>query len=309
MNGMDLFAGSGIGSLALKNIIPDYKTVCYVEWEAYCQAILISRIKDGLLDDAPIWDDVRTFDGKQWRGKVDIVYGGFPCQPFSVAGKNKGAEDERNMWPDTLRIISEVRPRFALLENVPNLLIHEYIRQIFGDLAKIGYDCEWDIISAASVGAPHKRNRIWCLAWDSSIRKWDKGQVGKISKGQEANSARGGHLLANSVSSRESQSQGIEPDKRRRVSNSRETMADTSSKGLSGPTQPGLQSIQEQKSSFSWSESRRGNSTKGGHWQVEPDVGRVADGVANRVDRLKMLGNGWVPQVVARILQIDSEKQ
>ena len=182
MNGMDLFAGSGIGSLALKNIIPDYKTVCYVEWEAYCQAILISRIKDGLLDDAPIWDDVRTFDGKQWNGKVDIVYGGFPCQPFSVAGKNKGAEDERNMWPDTFRIISEVRPQYIFLENVPNLLVHKYIRQTFGDLAEIGYDCEWDTICPCFIGASHSRARVWILAYPTENRRRFLSNDNSISK-------------------------------------------------------------------------------------------------------------------------------
>lgn len=113
LNGLDLFTGSGIGSLAFKHTIPDYRTVCYVEWEPYCQAQIISRIADGVLDDAPIWDDIRSFDGNQWRGKVDIITGGFPCQPFSVAGKRQGEADERNMWPDTIRVISEVRPRYA----------------------------------------------------------------------------------------------------------------------------------------------------------------------------------------------------
>ena len=244
MNGLDLFAGSGIGSLALKQIIPDYKTVCYVEWEAYCQAILISRIKDGLLDDAPIWDDVRTFDGKQWRDKVDIVYGGFPCQPFSVAGKNKGAEDERNMWPDTIRIIDEVRPRYALLENVPNLLVHKYIRRVFGDLAEIGYDCEWDVVGAGDVGFPFYKNRLWMVASLSNCNRlcWRDGKY---------------RTNTQEITIRE------------RVEFERLVHAEL---------------------------------------QISVPAGkhrRMVNRIPHRMERLKMLGNAWVPQVVKRILRVN----
>lgn len=304
MNGLDLFAGSGIGSLALKNIIPDYKTVCYVEWEAYCQAILISRIKDGLLDDAPIWDDVRTFDAKQWRGKVDIVYGGFPCQPFSVAGKRQGEADERNMWPDTIRIIGEVRPRFALLENVPGLLIHKYIRRIKGDMAEIGYDCQWLPLSAAEVGAPHKRERIWILAYprhlyrgrnvkgDVRLRsgKQAEATIGDAPLSKTTGSSKTSEAVANSISSRQSQCKRTVADKRGRSCNGGEEVADTNSE------RPRYTSISKER-----------QASGQGYWSVEPSLGRVAHGVAHRVDRLKMLGNGWVIQVLARILQVDSE--
>lgn len=169
LNELALFAGAGGGLLASKWLL-GWRTICYVEIEPYAVACLVARIKDGLLEDAPIWDDARTFDGARWRGLVDIITAGFPCQPFSVAGKRKGAEDERNLWPDTIRIICEVRPRYVLLENVPGLLADKYVRRIFGDLAQSGYDCRWRCLSAAEVGAPHLRDRIWIMAYNNNAR-------------------------------------------------------------------------------------------------------------------------------------------
>ena len=124
----------------------------YVEYNDYCQRVIRARIDDGILDDAPIFGDIRTFisDGyaDSYQGMVDVVTGGFPCQPFSVAGKQQGADDSRNMWPETLAVLRIIRPRFAFLENVPGLLAHPYARRIFGDLAESGYDCRWRVLSA-----------------------------------------------------------------------------------------------------------------------------------------------------------------
>ena len=114
---LSLFSGYGGFSLGLQLASVRSRTVCYVEIDDYCQRIIQARIRDGHLDDAPIWDDVKTFDGRPWAGLVDIVTAGFPCQPHSVAGQRKGAADDRNLWPDTLRVVSEVRPRYVLLEN------------------------------------------------------------------------------------------------------------------------------------------------------------------------------------------------
>ena len=168
MNGLSLFTGSGIGELAFKQIIPDYKTVGYVEIDQYCRAIIRARIRDGILDDAPVFDDIREFNRRYasfYAGKVDWISGGFPCQPFSVAGRRAGEADERNMWPATRDAISIIRPRYALLENVPGLLSSGYFGTVVGDLAEIGYDCEFDIIGASDVGAPHRRKRIWILGY------------------------------------------------------------------------------------------------------------------------------------------------
>ena len=160
---LSLFTGVGGGELAAQHIL-GWRTVCYVEWDDYCQRVLQARIADGVLHDAPIWDDVRSFDGRPWRGCVDIVTAGFPCPAFSVAGKQRAGDDPRNMWPDTARIIREVRPRRVLLENVPGLLgSHGYFGQVLGDLAACGYDARWDCVSASTVGANHQRDRLWII--------------------------------------------------------------------------------------------------------------------------------------------------
>lgn len=295
MNGLCLFAGSGISELALKAVIPDYRTVCYVENDGYCVAQIASRIKDGCLDDAPIWDDVRTFDSTLWREKVDIVVGGFPCQPFSVAGQNKGADDERNCWPDTRRIISEVRPRYALLENVPNLLAHEYIRTVFGELAEIGYDCEWDVVSAAFVGAPHLRRRLWIVAINSDRAFKPEGAKRAVSGTEQAPQSTGVcENVAYAERVRELQPQGSQCNVGGRVSDGGEDVSDATNHG-----------------DGRWSKLTEGCQEKRripvGQWQTEPNVGRVANGIPLRVDRLKSIGNAWVPQVVASILRTGVE--
>ena len=170
--------------------------VCYVENADYPVKVLQARIRDGLLDDAPIWGDVRTFDGTPWRGCVDIVTAGFPCQPFSVAGQQQASDDDRNMWPDTIRVIRETRPTWCLLENVPGLLSasHGYYGQILRDLAESGYDARWRVLSAAEVGAPHKRDRLFIVAYTKSKqwgeqKAWNRGQVltGRGAQGRPKN--------------------------------------------------------------------------------------------------------------------------
>jgi DNA (cytosine-5)-methyltransferase 1 len=171
MNELSLFSGAGGGLLGTKLL--RWRCIGYVEWDDYCQQVLAARIKDGFLDEAPIFGDIRTFNDQyagKYRGVVDVVTAGFPCQPFSVAGKRQADADERNMWPATIECIRLVRPRFALLENVSGLLAHDYFGTILGDLAKSGYDCRWRILSAAEVGAPHLRDRVWLVAHPLSKR-------------------------------------------------------------------------------------------------------------------------------------------
>jgi len=183
MNELALFAGVGGGLLATKWLL-GWCTVCYVEWEQYCIDVLQARIADGLLDDAPIWDDARTFDGRPWAGCVDIVTAGFPCQPFSVAGRQQADADERNMWPDTIRIIREVQPAWVLLENVPGLLAgsHGYYGQVLSELAQSGYDARWRVLSAAEVGAPFVRDRLFVVAF--SNKSDGKAWLGNLQNGQ-----------------------------------------------------------------------------------------------------------------------------
>ena len=172
MNELSLFTGAGGGLLGTKLL--GFKPIGYVEYNEYCQQSIAQRIKDGIMAPAPIFTDVNKFiksgSVDEYKGFTDVVTGGFPCQPFSVAGKGEGKDDPRNMWPQTIEIIRRVRPEFAFLENVPGLLNHEYIRRIFGDLAESGFNIAWKIISAAEVGAPHKRDRLWIIANAKGIR-------------------------------------------------------------------------------------------------------------------------------------------
>jgi DNA (cytosine-5)-methyltransferase 1 len=162
VNELALFSGTGGGILGGKLL--GWRTVCAVEIEPYCREVLLRRQRDGVLPMFPIWDDVKTFAGKPLRGLVDVVTAGFPCQPWSEGGKKLGEKDERNLWPETIRIIREVRPSFVFLENVSGLLTHKYFGRILGDLAESGLDCRWDCIPASAVGAPHERDRVWIAA-------------------------------------------------------------------------------------------------------------------------------------------------
>lgn len=225
---LSLFSGGGGGLLATQHFL-NFQTVCYVEKAKHAQRELLARIRDGLLDDAPIWDDVRTFDGRPWRGIVDIITAGFPCQGYSFAGLKLGPEDARNEWPSTIRIIREVKPQFILLENVTALLTYTYYGTILSDLAEAGYDARWEVVSAADVGAPHLRERLWVMAHTSGGRRKYTHDVRGLQK-------------------------------------------DRFSRKFTGCT---------------W-------------WKTEPQVGRVADGLARGMGRaLELLGEGQVPHSLA----------
>ncbi|WP_457645208.1 DNA cytosine methyltransferase [Profundibacter sp.] len=161
--GLSLCAGAGGIDLGLRLACPEYRTVCYVEREAYAAATLVARMEDAALDTAPVWDDVGSFDGRPWRGAVDILTGGYPCQPFSIAGQRKGADDPRHLWPHFARIISECQPEWVFLENVANHLNLGY-REVRGELEGLGYGVTEGLFTAAEVGAPHKRQRLFILA-------------------------------------------------------------------------------------------------------------------------------------------------
>jgi len=253
MNELALFAGAGGGILAGKLL--GWRTVCAVEWEPYPASVLVQRQNDGLLPPFPIWDDVQTFDGKPWRGIVDVVSGGFPCQDISVAGKGAGIDGKRSgMWAHMARIIGEVRPRFVFVENSP-ALITRGLGRVLSDLASLGYDCKWTVLGAADVGAPHQRDRFW--------------------------------LVANSNRMRELQPEGSQQNEWGWFGNGSKNMANTNSTQRQGRRVSfGTRKEDAYISSSSW-------------WSIEPNVGRVAHGVAARVDRLKAIGNGQVPAVAA----------
>jgi len=156
MNELALFAGAGGGILG--GHLLGWRTVCAVEWEAYPASVLVARQNDKILPPFPIWDDVQTFDGKPWAGIVDVVSGGFPCQDISVAGNGDGLDGERSgMWREMARIIGEVRPRYVFVENSP-MLTTRGLGTVLRDLAKMGFDAEWCVLGADSIGFSHHRD-------------------------------------------------------------------------------------------------------------------------------------------------------
>ena len=174
MNELALFAGAGGGILG--GMLCGWRTVCAVEIEDYPRRVLLQRQADGILPRFPIWDNVCTFDGKPWRGKIDVISGGFPCQDISAAGKGAGITGERSgLWKEYARIIGEVRPRFAFVENSPMLTVRG-LGAVLGDLASLGYDARWCVLGACDAGAPHKRERIWIVANAQSERAGDERQ-------------------------------------------------------------------------------------------------------------------------------------
>ena len=269
MNELSLFTGAGGGLLGTHLL--GWRPVGYVEWNEYCQRVIAARIADGYLPVAPIFTDVREFvqsgAAGQYRGIADVVSAGFPCQPFSVAGKQAGADDERNMWPATRDVIRAVQPRSVLLENVPGLVSCGYLGTVIADLAALGYVGRWGVIGAADVGAPHKRDRLWIVA--NAERGQGKQRCNAdVQRGRSEQAEQvglGGHLgNANATGQQELHAAAVAV--------------------------------------------RQGSPTGAfaGWWLRDPGdesesgVGRVADGVARRVDRLKATGNGQVPAVVAR---------
>ncbi len=307
MNGLSLFSGAGIGELAFKQIFPDYRTIGYVEWDKYCQEVIRARIRDGILDDGPIFGDIRQFNERYaglYTGKVDWLSGGFPCQPFSVAGNRAGEADERNMWPATRDTIRIIRPRYVFLENVPGLIAHGYIRRVFGDLAEMRYDCEWDIVGAADVGAPHRRKRLWIMANSTGQRRTETGSDRQRPEKRVA----GGGSISNTTKPRleGQESTGKLSGGQQGLSAERGCLYDVSD------TEKTKWWRTDPADDYRWWYSEIGgqDQSDGGaeRGDSQPDMGRVAARMASRVDRLKALGNGWVPQVVKAILRVESDK-
>lgn len=162
-NVLSLCSGIGGLDLGVKLAVPASRCVCYVEGEAYAAAVLVSRMADQTMDEAPIWSDVRTFDGRPWSGAVDCVIGGYPCQPMSMAGKQLGSDDERWLWPDVYRIVREVGPSWCFFENVAAHLSLGF-EQVHDDLRDLGYRVAAGIFTASEVGGSHQRERLFILA-------------------------------------------------------------------------------------------------------------------------------------------------
>ena len=277
MRELALFAGAGGGILG--GHLLGWRCVCAVEFNAYAASVLVARQNDGSLAPFPIWDDVSTFDGRPWRGAVDVVSGGFPCQDISVAGSGAGLDGERSgLWREMARIIREVRPRFAFVENSPALTIRG-IDVVLRDLAEMGYDARWGVHSAADVGAPHRRERIWIIAADTLCDRLGISSESLAVKERQESSDSWRHGASQPVAD---------------VDEVRPQRAKHERREVSERTQPG----------YHGSEIDGG----GSWWSPEPDVVRVVHGVANRVDRIAALGNGQVPRVAEFAWQTITEE-
>ena len=185
---ISICAGAGGLDLGFRLAHPAARTICYVEREAFPVVNLVAAMEADLLDAAPVWDDLQTFDGGPWRGVVDWLIGGIPCQPHSVAGKKRGAADERNLWPDARRVISECLPGAIFLENVPGIARY-YFDTIGPELRGLGYRTEEGLFSAAEVGAPHIRERFFVLGHaDCEVLGFaERGMEGHILRAGERN--------------------------------------------------------------------------------------------------------------------------
>jgi DNA (cytosine-5)-methyltransferase 1 len=173
LNELSLFTGAGGGLLGTHHLL-GHNIIGMVEIDDYCQRVLKQRQLDGLLPECPIFGNIRTFIDsgccELYRGITDVISAGFPCQPFSVAGKGEAEHDDRNMWPETVEVIRRVGPPIVFLENVPGLLSHEYALTIFRQLSENGYEALPPLILGADdVGAPHKRKRVWIVAYGSDV--------------------------------------------------------------------------------------------------------------------------------------------
>jgi DNA (cytosine-5)-methyltransferase 1 len=295
-----LFSGIGGFDLGLERAGMDIRW--QVERDPWCQKVLAKHWPD-----VPRYGDVTTLTGDELE-PVDLICGGFPCQPVSVAGQQKGTDDDRWLWPEFRRVVGLLRPRYVLVENVPGLFTanggHAF-GAILGDLADLGYDAEWTVLSAADVGAPHLRKRVWIVAHAKRGRCGTNGErrsMGQV-EDRQTHDKRSSQEPDSLADADRTGSQGREllPQRRGERVAGTSRMADAnrdrrgwwSSTGCPDKQRPILQGEQE------WSEM--GRSPQGCHtshqwWRTEPDVGRVADGVPRRVDRLRGLGNAIVPQ-------------
>ena len=275
----------GIGGFALAAQWAGWHTSTVVEWNPYCQAILKKNFPD-----ATIYGDIKQFDGRPYAGQIDIITGGFPCQPFSHAGKREGATDDRYLWPEMLRIIRQIKPAWVVGENVAGLLTMDgghIFAGILADLENAGYSTETYLIPAVSVGAPHRRDRIWIIAYNSGI---GCGRWPYFKREEEAGRSR------------------IIGENKRSITN-------TNKPGLEKRESKQGNNGTEQPTSFRnfWTE----------HWyEVATRLCRVDDGISGGVDgigpipakakkgkahRLEALGNAIVPQIAYQIFEAINE--
>jgi DNA (cytosine-5)-methyltransferase 1 len=271
MRVLDLFAGIGGFTLGLEKA--GFETVAFCEIEPYAQKVLAKNWPE-----IPIYDDVRKITADRLisdRIRVDVITGGFPCQDISVAGNQAGIEGERSgLWTECARLIRELRPRYAIFENVTNLLNGErgaWFKRVLWDISALGYDAEWHCIPASELGAHHHRDRVWIIAYPEGQHRWHDQKLAA----NQAKRTQGDAILAGI---RQNVADALYPRLQRRIHwwTNQERKDKSGHLGCGSPTH---------------GQSRQSS------WDIEPDVGRVANGVPARSHRLKCLGNAVVPPI------------
>ena len=291
---LDLFSGIGGFSLGLERT-GGFETTQFVEQDPKAQLVLKKHWPD-----VKIHDDIRTYEPT--AHSADLVCGGFPCQDISAAGRSVGIIGERSgLWSEMARVIGVVRPKWVVAENVSTLR-SKGLALVLQDLSSLGYDAEWHCIPASAVGAPHRRDRVWIIACRNSANEGEPTLA-------HPNDSRGGtperrdmsedgtkthERRAGQPQSRSSRSSSTIP-KSSDVAHTRRLRCDAGSEELRV-----LRTVQAD-GAVDGNASGRGPTPFGGEWAVEPDVGRVAHGIPNRMDRLKQLGNAIVPQLATLI--------
>ena len=325
MKVLDLF--SGIGGFALGLEAAGFETAAFCEIDPYAQQVLKKNWPG-----VPIYDDVRRITADRLVSDgvgIDVITGGFPCQDISTAGRQAGIDGERSgLWSECSRLLGDIRPRYAIFENVTNLLTGDggdWFKRVLWDISTVGYDAEWHCIPASAIGAYHHRDRVWIVAYPSGVKREPGSQEQRaLRKMQEdgpifnkscRRSKAHAKLSANTNSGGVRQEQEPRAECERasllELNGEAQSLAHASSQGLQGGQEAGNngEDRQEPRNQL----ITRLSGIQGGVWEVEPNVGRVANGVPARTHRLRCLGNAVVPQIPEligrQIMEAERESQ
>ncbi|BCV03608.1 MAG: hypothetical protein CM15mV70_220 [Caudoviricetes sp.] len=280
---LDTFAGIGGFSYAAHELVGGFETTQFVEIDPFCQKVLKKHFPK-----VPCHDDIKTFTA--YPGQYDVITGGFPCQDISVAGRREGITDQSRsgLFYELIRVIRLVRPKFVVMENVAAIL-NNGLDIVLGELSEAGYDAEWSIISASSLGAAHRRSRWWCVAYTNDYGS-SSSSINEVNDETDSSSQKGQNQVSKSSGSSESSNGGI-------VRSSKGNVTDSNSEGLQ-------RKILSKMESGIWSAKHtRRLDPNWRSYVSKPILPRGSYGLSNRVDRTKALGNSIVPAVAAIPLQ------
>mgnify|MGYP003664933058 CR=1 FL=1 len=295
MRHLDLFSGIGGFALGLE-ATQQIKTVAFCEIDKYCTKVLNKNWPE-----VPVYNDIKelTHDKLKADGidNIDIITGGYPCQPFSVAGNKKGVEDPRHLWPEYFRLIKECRPTWVIGENVAGH-IKLGLDAVQEDLESEGYSLRTFSISASSIGAPHQRERVWTVAYSerNGLLATEKRESIEETIRQQPQGENNTFNIEGTGSIPVSTSD-VEDTRRRSWREQFTRNKESVGRGTSEKTERSTNSNTTTGSSEGTTTMANGNKNKNNWWHTEPNVGRVADGVPDRTHRLKSLGNAVVPQI------------